>query len=206
MCFGAKASTTDRGKSVKGLIKEGKEYLSFFIYLFIMIHIYILISRFALVRVRIANRGQDAFKPEEYGDTITVERRFKLNGTNNYKIMNHLDQTVSSKKEELNDICDNMQIAVDNPLTILTQDTSRMFLANSSSADKYKVQWNLLSSFLFYWFSSFSEAHNYSSLKTIMKKLAKLLGALHPCFSRKQRYLQWMTRSIEPLYNQFNAI
>ena len=140
MCFGAKASTTDRGKSVKGLIKEGKEYLSFFIYLFIMIHIYILISRFALVRVRIANRGQDAFKPEEYGDTITVERRFKLNGTNNYKIMNHLDQTVSSKKEELNDICDNMQIAVDNPLTILTQDTSRMFLANSSSADKYKVQ------------------------------------------------------------------
>jgi len=26
VCFGAKASTTDRGKSVKGLIKEGKEY------------------------------------------------------------------------------------------------------------------------------------------------------------------------------------
>jgi hypothetical protein len=31
-----------------------------------------------------------------------------------------------------------MQIEVDNPMAILTQDTSRSFLANSSSSDKYK--------------------------------------------------------------------
>ena len=141
VCFGAKASTTDRGKSVKGLIKEGKEYFLKF---------YRLTQRYAIVRIRISNRGQDAFRFDEFGESITIERRFKQNGTNSYKILSetgmflfytmlYQGQLVSHKKEDLTAICEHMQILVENPLTILTQDTSRMFLANSSSADKYKV-------------------------------------------------------------------
>ena len=34
-------------------------------------------------------------------------------------------------------ILDHFQIAVDNPMTILTQDTARLFLANSTSGQKY---------------------------------------------------------------------
>jgi chromosome segregation ATPase len=32
-----------------------------------------------------------------------------------------------------------MQLQVDNPMTILTQDTARQFLGNSSAGDKYKL-------------------------------------------------------------------
>ncbi len=48
-------------------------------------------------------------------------------------------RTVSTKKEDLVQICDALQIQVDNPLTILTQDTARQFLSNSTPQDKYQV-------------------------------------------------------------------
>jgi len=34
---------------------------------------------------------------------------------------------------------DHFQLQIDNPMTILTQDTARQFLGNSSSAEKYKL-------------------------------------------------------------------
>ncbi len=38
-------------------------------------------------------------------------------------------------------MCDHFQIEVDNPLAILTQDTARMFLANSTAKNKYAVSY-----------------------------------------------------------------
>lgn len=91
------------------------------------------------MRVRLSNRGAEAFRAEEYGDSITIERRFKLNGTNSYKIANDAGKAVSFKKEALLSICDAFNINVENPLTILSQGTSRLFLANSSPAEKYNL-------------------------------------------------------------------
>ncbi|KAL2917151.1 Structural maintenance of chromosomes protein 6 [Polyrhizophydium stewartii] len=117
VALGGKAAFTNRGNKVSELIKEGTDE--------------------SIISVRIRNRGSDAYKPNVYGDVIIVERRITRDKGNTYKIKNWSDKTVSTRFEDLMAICDHMQIVVDNPMAVLPQDTARMFLANSSSNDKY---------------------------------------------------------------------
>jgi chromosome segregation ATPase len=93
----------------------------------------------ASIVVKVLNGGKDAYKPELYGDVISIERRFSKDGSSGYKIKAKAGNTVSTKREELQEILDHMQLQVDNPMTILTQDTARQFLGNSSAGDKYKL-------------------------------------------------------------------
>ena len=44
--------------------------------------------RTALVKVRLRNRGQDAFKPDVYGDSIVIERRIYATGQTAFQIKN----------------------------------------------------------------------------------------------------------------------
>jgi chromosome segregation ATPase len=89
--------------------------------------------------VKIRNCGPDAFRPDVYGDVIIVERKLVKDGNASYKIKSKAGKTISTKREELTLICDHLQIEVDNPMAILTQDTAKMFLANSSPKEKYQV-------------------------------------------------------------------
>ena len=89
--------------------------------------------------VKILNTGKDAYKPELYGDVISIERRFTRDGVTGYKLKSKHGQVVSNKRDELQEILDHIQLQVDNPMTILTQDTARQFLGNSSSMEKYKL-------------------------------------------------------------------
>lgn len=125
VCLGGKASFTNRATSIKGLIKEGKDLAS--------------------VSVKIRNKGyyninssQDSYRHEMYGDTITITRDFGRDKAASYKIKSKNGKFVASTTEELHNICDHFQIEVDNPMAILTQDTARSFLANSTPKDKYK--------------------------------------------------------------------
>ena len=95
--------------------------------------------RSAEVSVKLRNRGQDAFKPAEYGKSITVVRRISQEGTSSYKLKNADGKVVTTKREELNHILDQFNIQVDNPVSILNQDTSRNFLHSKSPQDKYRV-------------------------------------------------------------------
>ncbi|KAJ8329746.1 Structural maintenance of chromosomes protein 6 [Batrachochytrium dendrobatidis] len=117
VCLGGKAGFTNRGNNLKALIKTGEDVAS--------------------VTVKIRNKGPDAYKASVYGDSITVERKIVRDGQNSYKIRDVHGHTVSTSHGDLMSINDHMQIVVDNPMAILTQDTARMFLANSSSHDKY---------------------------------------------------------------------
>ncbi|KAJ3246961.1 Structural maintenance of chromosomes protein 6 [Chytriomyces hyalinus] len=117
VCLGGKANVTERASSIKSLVMEGKNVAS--------------------VSISIHNRGPEAFKPEVYGQTITIERKILRDGSGSYKIMDANGETKANKKEELTAILDHMSISIDNPLSILTQDKSRQFLANSSPSDKY---------------------------------------------------------------------
>ena len=45
-----------------------------------------LASSYAQVSIKLRNRGQDAYKPNDYGDCITVERRISNDGSGSYKI------------------------------------------------------------------------------------------------------------------------
>ncbi|KAK3091708.1 hypothetical protein FSP39_022054 [Pinctada imbricata] len=116
--LGGKASACGRGNAVKSLIKTGKQT--------------------AEVEIVLRNRGPDAFKHSEYGDAIIVNRKFTADGGSHYKIKSKTGRVVTTKREELTNITDQFNIQVDNPVSILNQDTSRNFLNSKSSNDKYK--------------------------------------------------------------------
>jgi hypothetical protein len=46
-------------------------------------------------------------------------------------------KVISSRKEDLINMTDHFLISIENPLAILTQDTARQFLSNSTAKDKY---------------------------------------------------------------------
>ncbi|KAG6820629.1 hypothetical protein H0H93_014232 [Arthromyces matolae] len=119
VALGGKSASTGRGSGLKSFIKEGCAASEVSIYL--------------------KNQGDEAYKPDEYGKSIIVTRRFTKEGNSTWKIKGAKSaQTISTKKEELAAICDHMNIQVDNPLNVLTQDSARQFLSASSSTDKYK--------------------------------------------------------------------
>lgn len=118
LCLGGKASSTNRGGNIKAFIKEGQNE--------------------GRVRVEIKNEGDDAYQPEIYGDTIAVERRFKMNGSNTFKTFSAAGAMISDRKGEVNNITEYYCLQVDNPLNVLSQDNARQFLNASTSKQKYK--------------------------------------------------------------------
>ncbi|KAI9697857.1 MAG: Structural maintenance of chromosomes protein 6 [Bogoriella megaspora] len=118
ICLGGKATSTNRGQSLKSFIKEGKDTCT--------------------LAVKIKNQGDTAYRPELYGSSITVERHFSRAGTSGFKLRGANDRIVSTKRADLDDISDHFALQLDNPMNVLTQDMARQFLNNSSAADKYK--------------------------------------------------------------------
>ncbi|KAJ8681598.1 hypothetical protein QAD02_017390 [Eretmocerus hayati] len=114
--LGARASATDRGASAKEFIKTGKTSGS--------------------VEIDLTNRGPLAYKYETYGDKITVIRT--IGNTSSYRIKNYRGETISTKKEELNKIVSCMNIQVDNPVSVLSQDAARSFLNGKGPKEKFK--------------------------------------------------------------------
>lgn len=117
--LGAKATDTNRGSSIKSLIKEGKSM--------------------AKITIVFANEGSDAYQPEEFGNKIIVERKIQRTGatTSLYAIKSLDGRVKSTKKAVLDDILYKFVITIDNPLAFLSQDRAREFLASSSDTDKY---------------------------------------------------------------------
>lgn len=66
----------------------------------------------AQVTLQLKNQGNEAFKPEVYGQSIIVERRINADGGGHWKIKSAQGKTVSTKREELNAICDHANIQV----------------------------------------------------------------------------------------------
>ena len=117
--LGGNASSTGRGTALKTLIKTG--------------------SSSACIEVTLRNNGNEPVKPEVYGDKIIVERRLFMDGSTAYKIKTSERKVVSSRKEDLSNILDELNLQVDNPLTSLNQEMSKNFLNSKSESDKYKL-------------------------------------------------------------------
>lgn len=62
-------------------------------------------------------------------------------GVHTWKIRGKLlgNKEIAKTKEEITNITQHMMIQIDNPLTVLTQDQSRAFLASSDPTKKYEV-------------------------------------------------------------------
>ncbi|KAK4179709.1 putative structural maintenance of chromosomes protein 6 [Triangularia setosa] len=118
LCLGGKASSTNRGGSLKAFVKEGTEK--------------------AILTVKIKNQGVDAFKHGVYGDSIIVERHFSKSGSSGFKVKTVTGAVHSTKKQEVDEIVEYYALQVDNPLNVLSQDNARQFLNASTKAQKYK--------------------------------------------------------------------
>ncbi|CRJ79848.1 hypothetical protein BN1708_000110 [Verticillium longisporum] len=118
LCLGAKASSTNRGGSLKSFIKEGRDQ--------------------AVITVCIKNQGLDAYQPDLYGETIRVERHFSRSGTSGFRLKSERGKTISTKKAEIDEITEYWGLQVDNPLNVLSQDNARQFLNSATPAVKYK--------------------------------------------------------------------
>ncbi|CAO3619177.1 unnamed protein product [Cunninghamella echinulata] len=159
VALGAKANSTNRGKNLSALIREG--------------------ANAALVTIHITNKGSDSFKHDVYGDIIIVDRRILRDGSSSFKIKNHLGKTISTKREELTAICDHMSIQVDNPLTMLSQDSARQFLNSSTPHDKYKL---------------FMRGTQLAQMQDDFRKIRETLEITDTTISRKNEHLPLLHR------------
>lgn len=118
VALGGRASQTSRGLSVKNFVKKG--------------------CRSGQVSVQLRNRGSDAFKHSEYGDSIIIERRITTDGGSSYKLKSRKGKVVSTQRIQVEQIVDQFNIQVDNPVSLLNQDTSRHLLQSKDESDLYK--------------------------------------------------------------------
>ncbi|KAF2982213.1 hypothetical protein EK904_002637, partial [Melospiza melodia maxima] len=117
--LGGKATATNRGSSLKMFIQKGETS--------------------ADISITLRNQGRDAFKPELYGTSITVNQHINQDGSRTCKLKSKSGTIISSKKEELIGILDHFNIQVDNPVSVLTQEMSKQFLQTKNEGDKYKA-------------------------------------------------------------------
>ncbi|KAG1745864.1 P-loop containing nucleoside triphosphate hydrolase protein [Suillus paluster] len=118
VALGGKANSTGRGSGLKSFIREGQQASE--------------------ITISLKNQGEEAYKPKEYGKSIVITRKFTRDGSSSWKIKSKDGKVVSTKRDELSAICDHMNIQVDNPMNVLSQDSARQFLSASHPADKYK--------------------------------------------------------------------
>ncbi|KAH8661386.1 hypothetical protein BGZ60DRAFT_491271 [Tricladium varicosporioides] len=117
LCLGGKASSTNRGSSLKSLIKSGADQAS--------------------LVIKLKNEGNDAYQRDIYGNTIIIERNFSRSGTSGYKLKNENGRTVTSKKGDVDELIEYYQLQVENPMNVLTQDAAKSFITSSTPSEKY---------------------------------------------------------------------
>lgn len=91
-----------------------------------------------MLSVKIKNTGDSAYQNDVYGDSIIVERHFSRSGSSSFKLKSSTGRMISTRKGDLDDICDYFALQIDNPMNVLTQDMARQFLNNSTPHEKYK--------------------------------------------------------------------
>jgi chromosome segregation ATPase len=118
LCLGGKVASTNRGSSLKSMIKTGRDQ--------------------AILIIKMKNQGNDAYQPDLFGKSIIIERHFSKTGSSSYKLKNALGKVISSKKGDVDDIVEYYQLQVDNPMNVLTQDAAKSFIQTSTPAQKYQ--------------------------------------------------------------------
>lgn len=126
--FGGRASVTDRGSSLKTLIKFG--------------------CPSATISITIANTRSIAigpFKPEVYGKQITIVRTISESGSNPFKILDENGKVVKGFKNELKNLTLHFNIFVDNPVCVMNQNMVKKFHKCADPNDKYNLFYKAIS-------------------------------------------------------------
>ena len=95
-----------------------------------------------VIQVTLSNKGDDAYKPELYGSSITFQRTISDAGTSAYLLKDEGLKDIVRKskdaKEECKRILDKFQIQLDSPIVILHQDEAKEMLKMESPDKLYK--------------------------------------------------------------------
>lgn len=116
--LGGTAKSTSRAPNVAGLINDE--------------------TRSAEITAYLRNTGDEAYRPETFGDHIRIVRRLARNGTGSYKVQDSSGVTVSSTFSALQEILDHFSIDVTNPVCILTQETAKTFFGTFKEENYYR--------------------------------------------------------------------
>lgn len=95
-------------------------------------------SRLCTLAVKLKNTAESAYQHDVYGDSIIIERHFSRTGASGFRLKSATGRLISTRKADLEEICDYYALQLDNPMNCLTQDMARQFLNNSSELEKYK--------------------------------------------------------------------
>ena len=71
-----------------------------------------ILHRVAEICIKLRNRGDDAYRQDEYGLSIIVERKLRAEGGTAYKLKAASGKVISTKREELSHILDHFNIQV----------------------------------------------------------------------------------------------
>lgn len=128
--FGCRASITNRGSSLKSLIKFGCPSAS--------------------ISITIANgepglHAVGPYRQEVYGKQITLVRQITQSGGNTYKFLNERGKVVKDSKNELKKIVLHFNILIDNPICVMNQAMVKTFHKSSDPSDKYKLFYQAIS-------------------------------------------------------------
>ncbi|CAI4659109.1 BFH_collapsed_G0038890.mRNA.1.CDS.1 [Saccharomyces cerevisiae] len=115
--LGAKASETNRGSSLKDLIREG--------------------CYSAKITLHLDNSKYGAYQQGIFGNEIIVERIIKRDGPASFSLRSENGKEISNKKKDIQTVVDYFSVPVSNPMCFLSQDAARSFLTASTSQDKY---------------------------------------------------------------------
>uniref|UniRef100_A0A4X2L4U0 Structural maintenance of chromosomes 6 n=1 Tax=Vombatus ursinus TaxID=29139 RepID=A0A4X2L4U0_VOMUR len=115
ICFGGKSL----GICLRDFVKEG--------------------AASANISITLRNRGDYAFKPDRYGESITVQQCISMDIDPCYQLKDQAGNVVSCEEEELADILDHFQIRVDNPVAILQKEISSQLLQIRDDSGRYQL-------------------------------------------------------------------
>lgn len=89
--------------------------------------------------MEISNDGSETFEHDKYGDRIHIVRTILASGSSTYKLKSANNTVISTSRNDLLKIMMYLNIQVDNPVCVLTQDASRGFLRDSDPSKRYQL-------------------------------------------------------------------
>lgn len=122
--LGGRATTTSRARKTNDFVMYGKNYAR----ITCVIHNY----------AKVMEKDQ-AFKPDEYGKEIIIEKTIYKEDTSKLALKNDKGKKVSERKQELDEMLEHFGILINNPICILNQEISKTFLHSKKPEDKYEL-------------------------------------------------------------------
>lgn len=122
--LGGRASITSRARKTSDFVMYGKRYAK----ISVTIHNYDKVME-----------KDFAFKPDDYGKWITVEKIIYKDDISKLALRNDKDKKISERKQELDEMLDHFSILINNPICILNQEVSKTFLHSKRPEDKFEL-------------------------------------------------------------------